>query len=562
MDYTTPPAGGHPAVPENIFLIGLMGAGKTSVGRMLARRLGKTFYDVDHEIERLTGVKVPLIFEIEGEAGFRTRESRVLAELVTRRNIVLATGGGAVLSEANRRLLSKNGFVVYLRASANDLWLRTRHDRNRPLLQTADPRAKLRELIAQRDDLYREIADLIVDTGNQSVNSLAHRLEQRLVHQTSLPHRSGESMEAVVPASTRTLTVSLGERSYPIHIGASILGKGELIAGRLPQPKAAIVTNDVVAPLYLDRLVQALAAQGVKTVPIVLPDGEEHKSWQTLNTIFDRLMAEHCERKTALIALGGGVVGDIAGFAAAVFQRGVPFIQVPTTLLAQVDSGVGGKTAINHPAGKNMIGAFYQPLAVIADTETLNTLPQRELSAGLAEVIKYGLIGDAEFFDWLEQHVEQLLARDAQALAFAIERSCANKAHIVALDEREGGPRASLNLGHTFGHAIEAALGYGTWLHGEAVAAGMVCAARLSERLGHLTGADVKRIIAILQRAKLPVSVPDFSSERYMTLMGHDKKVEGGRIRYVLLGKIGAAFVTEAPEDAVTDVLNTRAVHA
>jgi 3-dehydroquinate synthase len=293
-----------------------------------------------------------------------------------------------------------------------------------------------------------------------------------------------------------------------------------------------------------------------------LPDGETHKNWQTLNHIFDRLMAERCERKTTLIALGGGVVGDLGGFAAAVFQRGIPFIQVPTTLLAQVDSAVGGKTAINHTGGKNMIGAFYQPLAVVADTNTLNTLPERELSAGLAEVIKYGVIGDAEFFVWLEQHVEKLLARDGESLAFAIERACANKARLVALDERETGPRALLNLGHTFGHAIEAGVGYGTWLHGEAVAAGMVCAARLSERLGHLTTDDVRRVIAILQRAKLPVTPPELASDRYLALMGHDKKVEGGRIRYVLLSKIGAAFVSEAPQDAVADILNTRAVHA
>ncbi|HSQ03646.1 MAG TPA: 3-dehydroquinate synthase [Burkholderiales bacterium] len=562
MDDTPPRSGKLAGAPENIFLIGLMGAGKTSVGRVLARRLGKTFHDVDHEIERSTGVKVPVIFDIEGEAGFRARESKVVADLVTRRNIVLATGGGAVLSEANRRLLSQNGVVVYLRASVNELWLRTRHDRNRPLLQTADPRARLRELIAERDSLYREIADIIIDTGNQSVNSLAHRLEQKLMHPASAAQRAGGPVEPTSPTSMRTLTVSLGERSYPIYIGRDILGAGELIANRMPQPLAAIVTNDVVAPLYLERLVQALAAQGVSAAKIVLPDGEEHKNWQTLNHVFDRLMAERCERKTTLIALGGGVVGDLGGFAAAVFQRGLPFIQVPTTLLAQVDSAVGGKTAINHPAGKNMIGAFYQPRAVIADTDTLNTLPGRELSAGLAEVIKYGLVGDAEFFEWLEQHVEQLLARNGEALAFAIERACADKARLVALDERESGPRALLNLGHTFGHAIEAGVGYGTWLHGEAVAAGMVCAARLSERLGHVTAEDVRRVIAILQRAKLPVSPPELTSERYLALMGHDKKVEKGKIRYVLLSKIGAAFVTEAPQDAVADVLNTRAIHA
>jgi len=562
MNETTPAAPRRVPMPENIFLIGLMGAGKTSVGRILARRLGKTFYDVDHEIERSTGVKVPVIFEIEGEAGFRARESKVLSALVARRNIVLATGGGAVLAETNRRLLAQNGFVIYLRAGANDLWLRTRHDRNRPLLQTADPRAKLRELLAQRDPLYREIAHLVVETGNQSVNSLVHRLEQKLMQEANAVHRPGDAVEPTSQRCIRTLTVSLGERSYPIHIGAGILSAAKLIADELPQPNAAIVTNEVVAPLYLTQLAEALGSHGIKTISIVLPDGEEFKNWQTLNLVLDRLMAEHSERKTTLIALGGGVIGDLAGFAAAVFQRGVPFIQVPTTLLAQVDSAVGGKTAINHPAGKNMIGAFYQPRAVIADTDTLNTLPERELSAGLAEVIKYGLIGDEEFFIWLEGHVEQLLARDPEALAFAIERSCADKARVVALDERESGPRALLNLGHTFGHAIEAGMGYGKWLHGEAVAAGMVMAARLSQRLGYLREDDVRRIASILQHARLPVDAPELPNERFFALMGHDKKVEGGRIRYVLLSRIGAAFVSEAAHDAVADVLSTRTAHA
>lgn len=361
----------------------------------------------------------------------------------------------------------------------------------------------------------------------------------------------------------QTLTVALGERSYPIHIGAGLLSRAELIAAKLPQKKVAVVTNSTIAPLYLAPLRRVLEEHGVAVVPITLPDGEAHKTWETLNRIFDALLENHCERKTALIALGGGVIGDLAGFAAAVYQRGVSFIQVPTTLLAQVDSAVGGKTAINHPLGKNMIGAFHQPLAVITDTDTLATLPARELAAGIAEVVKYGLIRDRQFFEWLEQNVAWLVKREAAALAYAIERSCVNKAEIVALDERESGVRALLNFGHTFGHAIEAGLGFSAWLHGEAVAAGMVLAARLSQRLGLITADDASRVSAIVAAAGLPTQAPDLGLKRYLELMGHDKKVEGGRIRFILLKRIGEAFVSDrVPREALADVLGESQVHA
>jgi 3-dehydroquinate synthase len=361
----------------------------------------------------------------------------------------------------------------------------------------------------------------------------------------------------------QTLNLALGDRSYPIHIGAGLLARAELIAERLPKKTAAIITNTTVAPLYLAPLERALEARGVEVIAITLPDGEQHKNWETLNRIFDALLEHRCERGTTLIALGGGVVGDLAGFAAAAFLRGVPYIQVPTTLLAQVDSAVGGKTAINHPLGKNMIGAFYQPRAVIADTDTLATLPPRELAAGLAEVIKYGLIHDPALFEWLEKNMGRLANREAEPLAHAIERSCAIKAEIVALDEREDGMRALLNFGHTFGHAIEAGTGYGTWLHGEAVGAGMALAARLSQRLGLIGQDDVRRVDAILEAARLPARPPDLGLARYLELMGHDKKVEGGRIRFVLLKRIGEAFVTaDVPPAALADVLGAAREHA
>lgn len=347
----------------------------------------------------------------------------------------------------------------------------------------------------------------------------------------------------------RTVTVDFGTRSYPIRIGAGVLRDAALLLPHLAEERAVVVTNDVVAPLHLKSFVDLLRKAGVTVGEIVLPDGEEHKNWKTLNSIFDALLEQRCERSTTLIALGGGVIGDLVGFAAATYQRGVPFIQVPTTLLAQVDSSVGGKTGINHPLGKNMVGAFYQPQLVLADTDTLNTLPARELSAGLAEVIKYGLIRDLPFFEWLESNVEALVERDPGALTFAIERCCVNKAQVVGVDERESGVRALLNLGHTFGHAIEAGAGYGSWLHGEAVAAGSIMAAELSRRLGWLAEDDVARIRQLFSRAGLPVVGPRLPQDRYMDLMRLDKKVASGRIRFVLLRRIGDATLTgEASE--------------
>ena len=361
----------------------------------------------------------------------------------------------------------------------------------------------------------------------------------------------------------QTLTVDFKERSYPILIGAKLLSDPGLILPHLPQKHVAIVTNTTVAPLYLELLSQGLTQHGVKVIPIILPDGEQYKTWETLNLIFDALLRNRCERKTTLIALGGGVIGDLTGFAAATYLRGVPFIQVPTTLLAQVDSSVGGKTGINHPLGKNMIGAFYQPKLVLADTTTLDTLPDRELAAGMAEVIKYGLIRDPAFFDWLEQNMEKLLARDHGALSYAIKRSCENKAAVVAADEHETGQRALLNLGHTFGHAIETGMGYGNWLHGEAVAAGTVLAADLSRRMGLIDEAAVERIRALFAKARLPTCAPDLRPENYLRMMGLDKKVEGGKMRFILLRSIGVAFITaEVPAQALQETLTGLGTHA
>jgi 3-dehydroquinate synthase len=347
-----------------------------------------------------------------------------------------------------------------------------------------------------------------------------------------------------------TLRVELGDRSYPIYIGQGLLGDAELIRPHIAGQQVMVVSNETVAPLYLDTLLESLT--GLQVYTHILPDGEEFKNLEVLDSIFDALLRVPCDRQTTLIALGGGVVGDISGFAAACYQRGIPFIQIPTTLLAQVDSSVGGKTAVNHPRGKNMIGAFYQPRCVIADITTLNTLDDRQLSAGLAEVIKYGLIRDLTFFIWLENNIDRLLKRDADALSEAIRWSCKSKAEIVAEDELEGGIRALLNLGHTFGHAIETGMGYGNWLHGEAVATGMLMAANLSHRSGWISSGDVTRIAGLLERAGLPVVPPiELDVEHYLELMKVDKKVQQGHIRLVLLKAIGSAFISEDYDPAL-----------
>lgn len=353
----------------------------------------------------------------------------------------------------------------------------------------------------------------------------------------------------------KTVNVDLGERSYPIFIGQQLLGEKKYVAPYIKGQQVMVVSNEKVAPLYLEKTLQGLTDFKVSTV--ILPDGEHYKTLETLNKIFDALLEQRFDRQCTLVALGGGVIGDMTGFAAACYQRGVNFIQLPTTLLAQVDSSVGGKTGVNHRLGKNMIGAFYQPQVVLCDTDSLNTLADRELSAGLAEVIKYGLIRDMNFFVWLEENMPKLLARDPQALAYAIERSCQNKVEIVTEDEHESGVRALLNLGHTFGHAIETGTGYGTWLHGEAVSIGTVLAATLSQKLGWISQQTLQRIKAIFISARLPVDIPhDISTETLLTLMKVDKKVRSGRVRLVLLKAIGEAVLTaDYPADLLVQTL-------
>jgi 3-dehydroquinate synthase len=363
------------------------------------------------------------------------------------------------------------------------------------------------------------------------------------------------------PTPIPRVQIDLGDRSYPILIAPGLLADAQTFAALPAASAALIVSNTTVAPLYSQRLLHALQGRYQAVHMVTLPDGEEYKNWQTLNLIFDALLAKACDRKTVLFALGGGVVGDMTGFAAASYMRGVPFVQVPTTLLAQVDSSVGGKTGINHPLGKNMVGAFYQPLQVVCDLDTLKTLPDRELSAGLAEVIKYGPIADLSFLEWIEANLDRLLARDVESLAYAVQRSCEIKAWVVAQDERESGLRAILNFGHTFGHAIEAGMGYGKWLHGEAVGCGMVMAAQLSCELGLFEPEMVKRLRALVQRAGLPVVGPRLDATdnagRYLALMRVDKKADAGEIRFVLIDGPSHAILRGAPDAMVRKVIDT-----
>ncbi|WP_322995906.1 3-dehydroquinate synthase [Castellaniella sp.] len=524
-----------------IFLVGMMGVGKTTIGRQLAAALGRQFADLDHAIEARCGVPVATIFDIEGEAGFRRRETALLDECTRISGLVLATGGGAILAPENRAMLRARGYVVYLYAGVDELYQRVARDRNRPLLQTEDPRQRIADLLAQREPLYDSVADIRQDTASQPINQVLRNLI------ASLP-------STATPRRMHTVQVSTPGGQYPIHIGR---GRLDALDTSVPADATAlaVITNTTVAALYGDRVRAVLAKTGKPIHCVSLPDGEQFKTWDSLNQIFDALLGAALDRKVVLIALGGGVVGDMAGFAAACYMRGVRFIQVPTTLLAQVDSSVGGKTAINHPLGKNMIGAFYQPQAVEIDPQVLATLPAREISAGLAEVIKYGMIADADFFAWCESHVQALRALDEDAIAYAVRRSCELKAWVVSQDERESGIRAILNFGHTFGHAIESGLGYGQWLHGEAVGCGMVLAAQLSVQVCGLDPAVAQRIRALVQAIGCPVQAPDLGMDRWFDLMRVDKKTEGRHIRYILLPGLGQAHLQAVDDDQVRPVL-------
>lgn len=543
----------HAALPKavagrSIVLVGLMGAGKTSIGRRLAARLGLPFRDADAEIELAAGCTVAELFERWGEASFRDGERRVIRRLLAGDPIVLATGGGAFMDAQTRAVIRAEAVSVWLRCSLETLVRRVSGRSHRPLLNDADPAEVLSRLMRLRHPVYAE-ADIVVDCGDESLEHTRSRVQTAL--------------ERWQPP--RRLAVTVPGGSYDVVAGAGLLGRaGALLAPVLKQRRAIVVTDEAVAGLHLPALLAGLAETGIEAQAITVPPGEKSKSLECFGQVVDGILGAGVERRTAVIALGGGVVGDLTGFAAASVLRGLPFIQAPTTLLAQVDSSVGGKTGINSRYGKNLIGAFHQPKLVIADTGTLATLPVRELRAGYAETAKAGLIGDAGFWAWCERHGEAIIGGDTSLQAEAVVRACAFKAAVVADDEREEAPeggRALLNLGHTFAHAFEAELGYGgALLHGEAVGLGIALAFRLSARLGLCAEEDARRVERHLGEVGLATEVAmlnrRFSAERLIAHMRRDKKVREGRMRFVLARGIGQAFTTDrVPEDAVVELL-------
>jgi 3-dehydroquinate synthase len=533
---------------RSIVLTGLMGAGKTSIGRRLAARLGLPFRDADTEIEAAAGSSIPELFERYGERAFRDGERRVVRRILAGDPVVLATGGGAFMDPETRKVVRDQAVSVWLRCSLATLVRRVATRSNRPLLAGGDAEEILERLMRARHPLYAE-SDVTVDCGEESPDVTTARVMAALL--------------AWHPP--RRLAVALSDKGYDVLVGHRLLDRaGALLAPILPQKRAVIVTDQTVARLHLAAVRAALAETAVETSEIVVPPGEASKSLESYRGVVERLLDVPVERRTTVVALGGGVVGDLAGFAAATTLRGLPFVQMPTTLLAQVDSSVGGKTGVNTAHGKNLVGAFHQPRMVLADVATLATLPLRELRSGYAEVVKAGLIGDPGFFAWCEQHGEALLGGDPELQAEAVLRACAFKAAVVGEDEREEKPndgRALLNLGHTFAHALERETGYGdALLHGEAVAIGIGLAFRLSARLGVAPESDAERVIAHIAEAGLPAELAmlnrRFSAATLVQHMRSDKKVRDGALTFVLVRGIGRAYTSrDVPAEAVLDLL-------
>jgi shikimate kinase / 3-dehydroquinate synthase len=533
---------------RSIVLVGLMGAGKTSIGRRLAARLGLPFRDADAEIELAAGCTIPELFARYGETDFRAGERKVIRRLLSGDPLVLAFGGGAFIDPETRAIAREEAISVWLRCPLAALLRRVAGRDNRPLLANGNPADIMQRLMDVRYPIYAE-ANVMVDCVDESPDATTSRVLNALLDWQA----------------PRRLSVALPSTSYDVVIGDDLLARaGALLAPRMEQKRAVVVTDDTVARLHLPALLRGLEATAVTVSQIVVPQGEASKSLASWQSVVDQLLEARVERRTTVIALGGGVVGDLAGFAAATTLRGLPLVQVPTTLLSQVDSSVGGKTAVNTAQGKNLVGAFYQPRMVLADTGTLATLPPRELRAGYAEIAKAGLIGDPAFFAWCEANGAAVVGGDREAQAEAIMRACAFKAAVVGDDEREEKPndgRALLNLGHTFGHALEAEYGYtGGLLHGEGVAVGLGLAFRLSARLGHCAAHDVDRVVSHVATLGMPAELRMLNRRLSAeTLIGHmrrDKKVRDGALQFVLARGIGQAFTAgDVPAEAVTELL-------
>jgi shikimate kinase / 3-dehydroquinate synthase len=552
---------------RSVVLVGMMGAGKSTIGRRLSARLGLPFFDADAEIELAAGMSIPDIFESRGEADFRDGEARVIARLLDSGPAVLATGGGALMRKETRDRIRDKAVSVWLKADADVIMRRVKRRSDRPLLQTTDPEATVGRLMREREPVYQE-ADLTIwsrDVPHEKiVEECIEALHRSLMRRRNAsPGQDGHHAMTPPPQQSDPITVDvgLGERAYDIIIGRDVLQSlGSRIAALRPGARSAVVTDRNVARYWLEKTETSLRDSGIAVSHVVVEEGEGSKTYAGIQQVCEALIAAKIERNDLVIALGGGVVGDLAGFAAAILRRGVDYVQVPTTLLAQVDSSVGGKTGINSPQGKNLVGSFHQPLVVVADTAVLDTLPPRQFRAGYAEVVKYGVLGDQAFFAWLEANQADIFA-GGSAREHAIATSCRAKAAIVARDERETGDRALLNLGHTFGHALEAATGFSDRLfHGEGVSVGMALAAELSAQLGMIAASDAARIKNHLATVGLPTHLQDiagFSQEgladadALMALMAQDKKVRRGRLTFILLKAIGSAVIAPDVDPSV-----------
>ena len=539
---------------RSIVLVGMMGAGKSSVGKRLAQRLGLGFFDADTEIERAAGMTIPDMFEKRGEAEFRQGEQRVISRLLADGPIVLATGGGAYMNEMTRAFIAQQGVSVWLKAEFDVLMRRVRKRSNRPLLQNPDPEGTLKRLIDARYPIYA-LAELTIQSRDVAHDVIVDEIITALSAHLGI----GVPVVSVQRPTHAKVRVDLPGRAYDIFIGSNLLDEaGERIAALAPGAACAIVTDETVAGIHLAVLEDSLKVAGIRTASIVVPAGEKSKSMTELDRVIDGILAAKMERGDLVVALGGGVVGDLAGFAAAITRRGMRFVQIPTTLLAQVDSSVGGKTGVNSAHGKNLIGAFHQPGLVLADVDVLDTLSKREFAAGYAEVVKYGLISDAPFFNWLEAHHTGVFSGGPDRV-HAIEVSCKAKAAIVMRDEREDGERALLNLGHTFAHAFERIVAYdgARLVHGEAVAIGLCCAFRFSTKLGLCHGQDAVRVESHLKKVGLPTHINDIpgwnaDSTAILDAMAQDKKVKRGKLTFILARAIGESFI--APDVAADDV--------
>ena len=520
---------------SNLIITGFMGTGKTVVGRMLARRMGLRFVDCDELIERRAGTTISEIFRRQGEPAFRAMERKIVREVTEQSGQVIATGGGAVKDPRNVRRLRGSGTMICLHARPEVIWRRLKHMKDRPLLRVADQRKRIEELLAERARFYAK-ADLAADTSDFTPAQVVRRIQEAL----------------------QTVRVELGERSYDIRIGAGLLGTvGPALAAIARPNRAAIVTHPEIDHLYGDALRRSLAEAGIPCCTVGVPPGERSKSFAQARRLHGLLLEAGLDRGSAVLALGGGVIGDLAGFVAATFMRGIDYVQLPTTLLAQVDASVGGKVAVNHPRGKNLVGCFYQPRIVIADLDTLSSLPRRHLRNGLAEVVKTAIIADEALFDYLERWGEQVARLEPLSVSHVVRRCCQIKANVVAADEREAGLRAILNFGHTFGHALEAARGY-RMLHGQAVSVGMAAAARLSVRMGLLRQEEADRIERLLHVIGLPVRMRRSDAGALLRYMAADKKARAGRLRFVLAKGLGGAVVRDdVPGKVLSEVLTS-----